>query len=439
MAVLLASLLLSWLIPQQNAVSPTNNNRELWLATLPEAIQPWGEPLFLLGVSHLFGSIWVWLPAAFLLLNSLVALAEHTPGAWQRAQAKLPPIEWQHALAKRAEYSTRLPEAPDKFLEGLKTLVQQKAFFLYENNQMEQRFIGATRRRWAWLAPSLFYVGLLLFIAGLILSYYFLQADTFTLSPQEPKSNRLFAGQFKLGSITPSGGSNKITFSPVPGQDTPQSGAIELPWRLFQPVFLQQTVLLPWAIEPIMTVEAKNKAGQLQRLLPSQENLAPAERLYLRLDQTNSPLYFSIPSAKLAFQVTPDPTTTATFNIQVRQGPELSFVSQVQAQAGKFFEVDQLSLVLNRDYNLKILAYRDPGLPFYILALIIVAGSSVVIIWFSPTQLWFVPEVKGRGGQFYGVIEQFGSVLQGPLFLEQLCTQAAATLSDNESEVTDSK
>jgi cytochrome c biogenesis protein ResB len=408
-------LLLGWLIPQQSTLLVTDTTREVWIASLPAPLQLGGEPLFFLGFSRLFQTIWFWGPLALLLLNCLVALADYGPGSWQRLRRVTPSLEWQHPWAHRVEYASRLPESPDQFLEAVKLSLQEKGFYLYESAPTEERIVGAARRRWAWLGPVVLYVGLLIFIVALLLSSYLLQTDSFTLLPNEPKPSALFEGEFESVGIDAQQGLSDVTFTPSGGEQP----SMRLTWHLYRPTLFNGAFILPTAISPILTVEARDATDALLRLIPSQENLAPAEQLHLPLDEANSPLYFLIPSVGLAFQIQPDPTSENLYHVQVRRGSELAPSTEVEAQAGEVFRVNEVSLTLAHHYDLKVLTYRDPALPLYLIGLVLVVVAASFISWQSPLQLWLAPEIKGRGGQLYSVVEKFGSVENIPQFLDQ--------------------
>ncbi len=407
--------LLGWLIPQQSTPLVTDAAREVWIASLPPLLQLGGEPLFFLGFSRLFQTIWFWGPLALLLLNSLIALADYGPGSWQRLRKLTPSLAWQHPLAHRVEYARRLPESPDQFLEAVKLSLEEKGFHLYESAPTGERVVGAARRRWAWLGPVILYVGLITFIVALWLSSYLLQTDSFTLLPNGPKSSALFEGEFELVRIDSQYGLSDITFTPNGGEQPPT----RLTWRLYRPTLFNRALILPTAISPILTIEARDATNALLRLIPSQENLAPAEQLHLPLDEANSPLYFLIPSAGLAFQIQPDSTSENLYHIQVRRDSELAPSTEVEARAGETFKVNEVSLTLAHHYDLKVLAHRDPALPLYLIGLVLVVVAASFIFWQSPLQLWLVPEIKGRGGQLYSVVEKYGSVENVPQFLDQ--------------------
>jgi hypothetical protein len=87
---------------------------------------------------------------------------------------------------------------------------------------------------------------------------------------------------------------------------------------------------------------------------------------------------------------------------------------------GQSFEIDNLSITVVLNHALHVVARRDLGLPLYGLSLIAILGSALLLGLWPPGQLWLIPEVKGRGGQLYGVIERYGPAKDAPRFLAQL-------------------
>ncbi|MCL4300784.1 MAG: cytochrome c biogenesis protein ResB [Anaerolineae bacterium] len=402
---------LSLVIPQQANPVTTTAARQAWVSNLPAAVQSWGELLYSLGFARLFDSLWFWLPLGLLTLNSSVALADYGAAAWPRLQARMPNLSQQHPLARRAEQSTRLPESPDTFLDELRALLTTQGFYLYPPLETEPRLVGAARRRWAWLGPAIFYAGLLIGINGLVVSHFFLQSDTLTLWPHEPKSSSLLEGQFELKEVDPSQRIGEVDFT-VEGAE-PST----LTWRLYLPTFFKNTLFWPRAMEPVLTIEAQDETGVLLRLIPSQENLFPAERLHLPLAEADTPVYFLIPAAGLAFQIVPDSNNLELFEVKVRHGSEPTPAEEIKVQAGKSFTIEGLTVSMSLNSNLLVLGYRDPALPFYGLALGFILVAGVFIFIQPPLQVWIIPEVKGRGGQLYGVVEKFGSASEIPQFL----------------------
>ncbi len=427
LAILALVIGLSWLIPQHSGRLASDSARETWIANLSLPIQPWGELLYSLGLARLFDSLWFWLPLGLLLLNSLIALADYGPGSWARLHAVMPSLNWQHPLARRAEQSSRLPEAPDAFLDQLKAALTAQRFYLYLPLETDARLVGAALHRWAWLGPSVFYVSLLCLVAAVSLSHAFLQLDTLTLRPLEPQTSPLFTGKFELREASPTQQASQVGY--VTGENEP----ILLNWRLYLPAFFDNALIWPRAMEPVVTVEARDEAGALLRLIPSQANLFPAERLNLSLTDANTAVYFLIPATGLAFQIVPDAANLQRFAVKVRSGSEAAPLEEIEAQAGQPFEVSGLTLKLTRNSTITVTVLRDPALFLYGLTLGLIIVAGIFTFWLPPVQLWFISEVKGRGGQFYSVVEQFGREAVQPAFLQQILNPEKKSNDDNKN------
>jgi cytochrome c biogenesis protein ResB len=388
---------------------------------LPSQVRPWGDLLFLLGFARIFQSPWFWVPLAVLLLSSLVALADYAGPSWWRARKSAAVIEWQHPLARRVEHSVRLPASPDTFLDKLKTRLEANGFSVDAPFEENQRWVSAARWRWTWLGVISLYSGLILLCGSFLVSHYSLKTESLTLSPLERETSQLFGGTFELYRIDAGGGSGIVVFRPKKGTEQPIRAFI---WQLYQPVFFIRTFILPIATEPIVTVEAQDETGDLRRLLPLQEDLSPATRLNLSLGEAGEPLYFLIPSASLAFQITPlTESGESRYNVQIRRGSESSPSENLMVKSGETFELDDLAVTISPGHNVRITARRDLALPLYAISIIVILVSGLLLFFRSPWQVWLMPEIKGRGGQLYGVVEKFGSTRNTPEFLEQLLTE----------------
>lgn len=415
LAIIVVVIGVGLLLPQQ--VTSTVD-ASLWIALLPQVVQLWGEPLYLLGFARIFHSFWFWLPVALLLLNSLVALANYAPGSWRRLQQPIPSIGWQHPLARRTEQIVRLPKSPDIYLTGLQTNLAEQGFTLYQPTETEGRLVGAARRRWAWLGPVAVYIGLGLVVIALLVSHYFLQLDRFTLWPQQPVTSRLLPGQFELAGFEQGQGAAQVYFSPE-GSSAP---TLLFNFYRYQPALSNYVLLLPTGAEPVLTIEARAESGELLRLIPIQEDLPPADRLNLPLTGRGEPLYFAIPAAKLAIQLLPElDSGPDSYQLRARRGSDETPSDTLTVRVGQTFNLDDLSLTLTANQNLSLLAYRDPALPLYLIGgLLILGGLATLLPFLSPWQLWLLPEVKGLGGQLYGVVEKYGDVAAATAYLEQL-------------------
>lgn len=422
---ILALVLLIWLIlPQQESRA---TSAEIWIGRLPPAVQPWGPAFYFLGFARIFQSGWLWLPLAGLLLNSLVALAAFIPPGWQRAQNRAANIQWNHPLAQRVEHSVRLPASPDDHLAALKVALATRGFLLHPTPN-DNRQISAARRRWLWLAVAGFYGGVVVLVAAFALTFFTLQTETMTLWPFKLADSDLFNSTVELYQLDPTSQTGTVIFSPR-RTDRP---SLALFLKPFRPAFFKQTFIWPTAIEPVLTVEARDAGGERRRLMPLQTELSPDTRLSLPLGQVDTPLYFLIPSAKLAFQIVP--VDHNNYNVQVRRGSEDTPSENLMVQAGDTFDIDGLSISLTQNYTLQFMARRDFGLPLYAVAFLLMLVSGLLLLFLPPWQVWLIPEVKGRGGQLFGVVEKFGSAKPATAFLEQLMTTNDDTVLTEEEE-----
>ncbi|MCG3210146.1 MAG: hypothetical protein FOGNACKC_03777 [Anaerolineae bacterium] len=423
LAVLSGVLLLWFVLPQQT--SPTAP-AEIWTGTLPPAVQPWGPALYNLGFARLSHSWWLWLPLAGLLLTSLVALAEVAPRSWQRAQNAAADHAWQHPLTRRVEQSVRLPAAPDEHLAALGNQLAGQGFLLHPIG--DNRTVSAARRRWLWLAVPAFYGGAILLVAGFILTFATLQTESITLWPFKTADSDLFDSAVELYQFDPAANTGTVIFTPTHA-DKPPLAMFLTPLR---PAIFGQAFIWPTASEPVLTVEARGPDGQLRRLLPVQADLAPDTRLSLPLAPGGAPLYFTIPADRLAFQI--GRVSDTEYNVQVRRGSENSPSENLMVSPDGTFELDGLFITLTQNYALKFIARRDFGLPVSVLALLLMLGSGLLLLALPPWQVWLIPEVKGRGGQLFGVVEKIGPGQPAIDFLNEFLAAEEAAQTENSSE-----
>jgi hypothetical protein len=251
-----------------------------------------------------------------------------------------------------------------------------------------------------------------------LLGHNYLTAERLTLLPLEPRTSHLFGGTLELVEIDAVNYSGVVVYRSRGDDQSFQ----ELVWQLYRPAFFNKVLVWPAAIEPIVTIEVRNAAGEAVTLLPLREELPPTTQLNVPLAQVAEPLYFLIPSVSLAFQISPVPgSNDDDYNVQVRRGKESSPSENRMVKLGKTFDVDGLAMTVSRNYDLKFVARRDWALLLYFVVLTLVIVISAALLFFRPPwQLWLVPEVKGRGGQLYGVVEKFGSARDACEFLKQL-------------------
>ena len=417
LTILAVMVVLRLIIPQQSAIDATATT---WIATLPPLLQPSGDLLFSLGFSRIFRSGWFWVPLALLLLNSLLALAEYTVPSWRRAKSasESTSIEWHHPLGKRTEYSVRLPKSPDEFLDKLKEKLESEGFSIDTSDDENQRMFSAGRWQWLWLSVVIFYGGLVLLLLciAFLISHYSLQTERLTLVPGEMETSQLFNGSLELIETDGINNSGLFVFRP---RNKQQSAQALRSW-LYQPFFYSGLLIFPVSVDPLLSIEARDAAGDLRRLLPLNEALSPATRLNLPLNQLDDPFIFLIPSASLAFQILPvSPSNESDYNVQVRRGSESSPSENLMVRLGETFEVDGFSVTISPNHNMTFAIRRDLALLVYFVSIVATVSSGVLLLFRRPWQVWFIPEVKGIGGQLYGVVERLGSVKGANQFLQE--------------------
>jgi cytochrome c biogenesis protein ResB len=420
---LIVVVVLGKIFPQQAVTASPETGQATWISSLPPLVQLWGDLLYLLGFARIFRSLWFWLPLALLFLNSLIALAHYGPGSYRRLLRETPPIEWQHPLAGRAEYPARLPESPDTFLATLKTTLTARGWYIYKPSEAEERVVGAGRHRWSWGSVMAVYTALALAVVGASITYHFSQQDSFTLAPFEASRSRLFTGRFELLEFDRQQGMGWVTYT-TPQAESPARSKQH--WRLFRPFLFNRTLIMPFATESILTIEVRDSNSNLLKLIPVQENLPPTERLNLYMSDASRAAYFTIPAVGMSVQVLSGlDSPGTTFDVRVRHKSDSTSSESMRVEAGEALRVDDLSITITPTYDLKVMAYRDPALLLYLLSAILAAGGAAALLFVPPEQLWLIPEVKGRGGQLYGVVEKFGSIKDIPQFVEGLLEDEA--------------
>lgn len=410
-------LVVGLLLPQQQiAITPNTTAQAVWLNNLPAWVQPMGEILYILGFAQIFYTPWFWIPIALLLLNSLIALADYMPGCWRRVRDAAPSVKWQHPLARRVEHSVRLSHFPDDFTEPFKVRFNRQAFSLHASSLEQQRVTAASRRRWGWFGIPLMYLGLLTLVSALLLTFFSLKTEQITLSPLQLRPVGLLGGQLDLIATDPDAGVSQLKFMP-------DDDGVDrlLSWRHYQPSLVNNMIVFPMDGESIITVEVSDPTGDLIELDPLPENLFPTEHLRVILeDGADDSIYFTVPSMDIAVQVLAD-TASDAFNVQIRRGDQAELIDNVLVMPGEEFEIDGMTAMLSLDYSIKVMVRRDLGLPLYILAAALIMGGGILTL-LRPAIIWLIPEVKGIGGQLYGVMETFSSEKKMIQFLELLLT-----------------
>lgn len=397
-----------------------------WLAALPNWLKPLGSTLYQLRFSRILQSGWFWIPAAGLLFHSLLAFADYGRYARRRWLYRVPGLSWQYPFTLRAEASVRLPYTPEDALRECQGWLEQQGFMCHEAKKTAQRVIGATRWRWAWWGRPLLYAGVSLLLFAFAGTSLFMTRERIVPSMLEIERSRLLAGQVEVIEVDPNQGVGEINFSPN-GTSEQRS----LIWQQAWPSFFAGSLIFVREVEPLLTVEIRDAAGVPLELVPLQQRLTTETEIVVPLEEAiDSPVLFSTRSSPLAFQIASvDGNTPNQFNVQVQYGDEATPLRDLQVTLGEIIEIEGLSGTITLNYEMLVLLYRDPFLVLYPLAFVLII-IGIITLWRPPSQVWLIPEIKGRGGQLYAVIETHGKEESLKQFLAELLDVVNAKAED---------
>ncbi|MCB0209204.1 MAG: cytochrome c biogenesis protein ResB [Anaerolineae bacterium] len=431
LAVVAVVLVIGGLLPQQ--ISPETSSSE-WIATLSTWIQPWGPPLYWLGLSRVFQTLWFWLPVALLLLSCGVALADYGPLCRRRAAEIPTDIGWQHPLAGRVEQSVRLPSTPDEFLDSLKASLIARHFVIDEQVDEDDRSVSASARRANWWTVVAIYGGIVGLCLAFIVSYFTLETESITLQPFRTTASHVFDGTFEWRSSAADGSVEGVFFDPS------DDGASRfVAGQLSRPALFDRAFLVPTASEPVLTVTVADETSELRRLLPLRTELSPATHLNLPVGDPDEPLFFLLPTDHLLFQILPsDVLDDHTINLQVGIEGEAEPLENRMLPLGEPLELQDFIITVSLNQQVTVTVWRDWAVPLYVISLVTIIAGGMLLTFRPPWHIWLIPEVKGRGGQLYGVVEKFGtSPNEAVQFLERLLDPESASQTPSESKADD--
>lgn len=169
--ILVAEGALALVIPQRPEPITEPGQFVVWVSSLPPFLQQSYQFFDGLRLFSLFHSLWVWLPAAALMLITLIALADVLPATihWLNpTTGNLPP----HPLQSTATRQLRItaPQNPGEAtataptMDALRDTLAAAKFTVANRTDTE---LLAVRHPRAWLAPALALGGLVLLIVGL--------------------------------------------------------------------------------------------------------------------------------------------------------------------------------------------------------------------------------------------------------------------------------
>jgi hypothetical protein len=411
--------LLRLVVPQQ---ATPDVSAAQWASALSPGVRPYAAVLYVLGLSRLLQSGWLWVLLSLILLNSLVAMADYAGPTWRRVRGanSAANLNWRHPLAHRLEKAVRLPEAVDPFLDGFKESLRARGFSINVSVEESLRMVSAGRRGWAWFGPLVFYAGLALLCVAYWVSYRSLEHEQVTLFPREPNESRLLDGSLELSEIDAANGSGTLVFTSIDNDTS------VVRWRLYRPGLFAGLLILPLGLDPVLSVEATDSTGDPVKLVPLRDDLSPAVRLNLPLDRPEEALYFLIPSPVVAFRISPASTPGEPgYEVQVKRSAEASPTENLLVRLDEPFEVDGYAVTISLTHNVTLDVRRDLALPIYAISVLLIVASGIVLLAFPAWEVWLAPEVKGRGGRLYIIVEKLGLGRGTADFLQQLLVENA--------------
>ncbi|MDX1523560.1 MAG: hypothetical protein R3264_18175, partial [Anaerolineae bacterium] len=315
------------------------------------------------------------------------------------------------------EVQVRLSDTPDDFIAGRFYVLKRQGFHLQHAAGEDQRVTSAILRRWAWWGPVVFYGGVITLIGALLASSFWFQRDQVRLFSSDSIFSHTLAGSLQLQPAQPDGSTYEIRYQP---------GDLDQPVRNFslqpyRPIWLRGAIVMPTALDRLLNIEVKDGSGRVLELTQLQEVLDQTERLTIPVRQLNDPLLFSIVSSDLALQISPEPfDDDRLYTLQVRQGVTGELLNDVQIRVNEPITIASYSGLLSESYAADVIVWQDPAWWLYPLAGLLILVGAVSTRFFPPVVVWLIPEIKGRGGQLFGVVETFGREQRLKQFLTDL-------------------
>jgi len=399
--ILLAAVLsLALIIPQQPSELTNASGDEIeseWIVTLPPFYQRTAPILTALGFFRLFETAWFWLPLAFLVLVSLVVLADYAPLIWhrlhqgggQRPEPQPHPFNWSlsdiiQVPAPSEANKSAASGSPLTYLQGQ---LEQKGYRIQVTHDEQQLVV--TRFSYRWGAPILVMAGILLILIGLVIQALWGSRQVLDLSITDQNIGLLDDQRIRVQTFRP-------TLDPfqhlVGGEVTLLiNGEESLTWQLYHPYRFEDWWIIPGGIQPGAQIDLSQNRGPIETIRPVFPNeIQPAYFIYREQN-----LRFA-----LHYRATLDgPDYLLTLPRQPN-GPEIN-------QSGRTFTVPALNLVGRASIKetLRLRAYHLPGLGPILGGIIMATLGLVLLSLSSPSVMWLTLVTKGRGSRIDVVAE----------------------------------
>lgn len=399
-------LLLAALIPQEPAalttLPPNAAERTAWRAGLPLLYRNASAVLAPLGLFHIFGSTWLWLPLACLFFISLINFVDYSGQVrsyWKKnnlatTQPYLHPFhqQTQRNIAVPAPTESNRSAASAAPLNELQRQLEAAGYWV--ETGPDQTMI-ATRHRRGRLAPLLIMGGIILLIIGLFIQTVWSQHHAFeaTLNKETPF---VFGEQaIRLKRFAPAVDSRQNLIGGVVGVSI--NGATDEVWQLHRPHRVNGWWVVAGGVQPTarITLEPEN---------------SPAESIEPNFPSANQPAYFIYPAANLRFALHYRATASGpAYQLTVDQSGGETTATPTINQAGHTFGIPDIGLngrIIFQE-KMALRAFKLPGLFPLAAGFVTLLAGLGLMIFTSPATLWLTLVTKGRGSRIEVQAEQF--------------------------------
>lgn len=376
MLILAIEGVLALIIPQRPEPITEPGQFVVWVSSLPPFLQQGYQFFDGLRLFSLLHSLWVWLPAAGLMLISFVSLADILPATLQRMHSTADNL-LPHPLEKTAARQLRIaaPQNPGEAtavspaMDALHDALAAAKFTMVRHTDTE---LLAVRRRQAWFAPVLVFGGIILLIIGLAVQTIW--GDSQQVLPELGGAPTTFVGQ-RVQITGFSGNSLSLTIDGQPAE-----------WPFGQWQRWHGWWLAPPKAQPLAKITFTDGTT--------------TENLTLVFDDISRPLIFTYAprqqSLELRYAIV---NGHGDYRLRVRDAQNTTL--EAATQHGRDFSLPEAGITGTIEIQDKFLlqAYRLPGVVFLALGgLLLIFGAAW---WFfgTPIIVRLIAVVKGRGSR----------------------------------------
>lgn len=388
------ALALAGLIPQQ-PVSVAGDDYAQWVETIPNPYRQLATPLNAAGLFRIYATFWFWVPAAFLVLVCLIALADYAPlvGRYIIGRSSPSPPAQPHPFYEQTSTTHSIPSPSDAgksaasstpLLHAQRTLSDAN-YRTYPDEAGQ--VLTATRHHRRWAGPIALAAGLILTVTGLIVQTLWGAGQGAELSIRPGGSAFLASQPVRVRAFNP----RRDAFNQLAGGTVVLDigDQTNLPWRLHRPYRLGGWWFVPAGIRPSAEITLAQTGSPPETIAPH----FPAAR---------KPAYFSSPAEGLLFKLTYVPTAAGPdYRLTLIESPDSSAGgAEVVREGAQFFApAYNMNGAVTIDERLQLRAYRLPGLGFVLAGLATLLFGLIWLALEPPATMWLALITRGRGSR----------------------------------------